>query len=694
MYKHSSKAAILSIAALCCATATEAQQWLLDSPGKILSMKVSQSTSDGLAFSVTYEKGIIAEASSIGLTMADATVVGGQNVIESKADKHEGVMTTKLGEWSEHADDYTTLTLKCQQNSDKMDVELRVYDEGFAWRYTINRSSSVNISCDNAALKIKKKLTYWSEKGAESGYVEQTSSSTFTTLCPMFASDGNFSISVGEAGNNAIASQASLSVESGTVRFKQTASTSMSKMTTPWRVVMIGKTQATLQNAKYIMRSLNEETTDEGDWIVPGKVLRSLEEGTNDFHTDSVKNVIDFAERIGCKYVLLDAGWYGLGYSQEKNRLSVPTEPRPTLDIAEVIEHAKSKEMGILLYVNKVAWDNYSIENTLDTYSSWGAKGVKMGFVDGLTQSGMKTVYNVIEGCAAREMVVNVHDNYRPTGTERTWPNLLTVEGVRGDEHNPDAAHAMRLPFSRYMCGPADFTFVFRRPGDTTNRLRTRGQQLGLLVAFFSPLQHVLWYGRPFNYVGKEDQLEFIRRVPTTWDETVPLLGKFGEYVVTARRSGEKWYVGYATNSARTINVTLSFLTSGKKYDITTFEDDGKEGIKSRKMSGVTSTSQVSFDLLASGGAAAIIETASGDSSIHDIVESKNINIYSRDGKIEVSATGMATIGEVRVYSLSGIKLSAVNSNGSHATTSAPRGIVVVEVDSSEGTISRKVAVR
>ena len=188
--------------------------------------------------------------------------------------------------------------------------------------------------------------------------------------------------------------------------------------------------------------------------------------------------------------------------------------------------------------------------------------------------------------------------------------------------------------------------------------------------------------------------MEFIRRVPTTWDETVPVMGKFGEYVVTARRSGDKWYVGLATNSARTINVSLDFLTSGKKYDITTYEDDGKEGIKSKKMSGVTSASLVAFDLLASGGAAAIIETASGDSSIHDIIESKNINIYSRDGKIEVSATGMATIGEVRVYCLSGIKLSAVNSDGRHAATSAPRGIVVVEVDSSEGTISRKVAVK
>lgn len=603
-------------------------------------------------------------------------------------------MTTKLGEWSEHADDYTTLTIKSQQNSDKMDVEFRVYDEGFAWRYTISRNVAINMSSDNAALKIKKQLTYWSEKGAESEYVKQTSSSNFTTICPMFATDGNFSISIGEAGNSAMASQANLSVEGGTIRYKQTASTSMSKMTTPWRVVMIGKTQATLQNAKYIMRSLNEETRDDAEWIAPGKVLRSLEGGTNDFHTDSVKNVIDFANRIGCKYVLLDAGWYGLGYAQEKNRLSVPTEPRPTLDMTEIIEHAESKEMGIILYVNKVAWDNYSIEKTLDTYSSWGAKGVKMGFVDGLTQSGMKTVYNVIEGCAAREMIVNVHDNYRPTGTERTWPNLLTVEGIRGDEHNPNAEHAMRLPFGRYMCGPADFTFVFSRPGDATNRLRTRGQQLGLLVAFFSPLQHVLWYGRPFNYIGKEDQLDFIRHVPTTWDETVPLMGRFGEYVVTARRSGDKWYVGLATNAARTIRVSLDFLTSGEKYDITTFEDDGKEGIRRKKMGGVTAASNVAFDLIASGGAAAIIEPASGDSSIQDLTDCKGVTMYSHNRRIEIDATGAATIYAVRIYSLSGIKLSEVRGGGNHVTASAPRGIVIVEVDHSEGTTSKKMTVK
>lgn len=224
-----------------------------------------------------------------------------------------------------------------------------------------------------------------------------------------------------------------------------------------------------------------------------------------------------------------------------------------------------------------------------------------MGFVDGLSQNGMKVVYNVIEGCAARETVVNVHDNYRPTGTERSYPNLLTVEGIRGDEHNPDAQHATRLPFSRFLSGPADFTFVFRRPGETTNRNRTRAQQLGLLVVYFSPLQHVLWYGKPFQYADREDQLEFIKRVPTTWDESIALNGKFGEYVTTARRSGDTWFVGTATKNARTMPINLNFLDHATTYNVTTFEDDGNEGITKKNTLNITSANQLTFNLLASG---------------------------------------------------------------------------------------------
>lgn len=574
--------------------------WTVASPGGDVVLSVS--LQGGLTFSASYGGVEVAEAGPMGLSLSGGKMLRGDELGGVRTARRRGVMRTSLGEWAEHADCYDELVVDLKQGDETLSVEFRAYDEGFAYRYVAKRAGGVSVSADLAQLTMRRPLTYWSETGTESGYAERASGASFTTLAPMFATAKDLSAVVGEAGNQAVASQMSMKVNGGAVTFVQQAQTAADSLVMPWRVVMLAKTQVGLLRANYIMRSLCPETEADVAWVRPGKVLRSLETGTDEFHTDSVLRAIDFAKSIGCRHVLLDAGWYGLGYSQEKNRNSVPTRPRPTLDIARVVDHGRKNDVGILLYVNKVAWDNYNIDNTLDTYASWGVAGVKMGFVDGVTQQGMETVYEVVRGCADRQMVVNVHDNYRPTGTERTLPNLLTVEGVRGDENNPDAAHACRLPFARFMCGPADFTFVFRRPGDTTNRRRTRGQQLGLMVAYFSPLQHVLWYGRAWQYAGKEDQLEFIRLCPTVWDETVPLKGEFGKYVAVARRRGDAWYVGVATDEARSLRIPLDFLPAGRTFDVTTYEDDGAEGIRRSAMSGVVNSSVLNFNLLQSGG--------------------------------------------------------------------------------------------
>lgn len=360
------------------------------------------------------------------------------------------------------------------------------------------------------------------------------------------------------------------------------------------------------------------------------------------------------------------------------------------------MDHGRKNDVGILLYVNKVAWDNYNVDNTLDTYASWGAAGVKMGFVDGVTQQGMETVYKVVRGCANRQMVVNVHDNYRPTGTERTLPNLLTVEGVRGDENNPDAAHACRLPFARFMCGPADFTFVFRRPGDATNRRRTRGQQLGLMVAYFSPLQHVLWYGRAWQYAGKEDQLEFIRLCPTVWDETVPLKGEFGKYVAVARRRGDTWYVGAATDEARSLRIQLDFLPAGQTFDVTAYEDDGAEGIRRSVMGGAINTSELNFNMLKSGGAAAVIAPERGDSALPSIPAAPRVDISSADGKVVVRATD-SPLHCVRLYSLSGRLVAEERASDAHCVSVSAaglRGVGVVEVESGEETTTARILLK
>lgn len=678
---------LLSLPLVCAAESLPAT---VESPGKALNLTVSPSSDGGLAFSVAYRGREVTSSAQMGFTLASGESHTGRTVEEVKAETHNGTMTSSLGEWAQHADNYQALTVRLRQGGNTLWVDFRAYDEGFAYRYRGSLAAADRLTADLANLKLPGGLTCYTESGAESGYTAVSSSSTFSSLCPLLATSGSLSICVAEAGNEAIASQAKLSARGGLLTFVQSTSFSSKSIITPWRVMMMGRSPVELMDAKYIMRSLCPETTDDTEWIKPGKVFRSLEAGTNDFHTDSVMAAIDFAHKTGFSYVLLDAGWYGLGYSEERNPGSVPTRPRPTLDIEEVMSHAKDKDIGILLYVNRVGWVNYDIENTLDTYASWGASGVKMGFVDGLSQSGMSVVYRVISEAAKRRMVVNVHDNYRPTGTERTLPNLLTVEGIRGDEHNPTADHAMRLPFSRFMCGPADFTFVFNRPGTETNRKRTRGQQLGLMVIFFSPLQHVLWYGKHWQYEGKESQLEFISKVPTVWDETRPLAGEVGEYVTMARRKGDTWYVGAATNAARSLRLRLDFLESGKKYDVTTYEDDRQEGICRTVRTCTGQKAELELDLLAAGGAAAIITPSSGDTALPELTTRDHIDMRRDGGHIIISSTSAALV-RARAFTLGGVLAAEAEASGGTVTLAVGslRGLLIVEVERADGRKSR-----
>jgi len=165
-------------------------------------------------------------------------------------------------------------------------------------------------------------------------------------------------------------------------------------------------------------------------------------------------------------------------------------------------------------------------------------------------------------------MLVDIHDSYRPTGLSRTYPNLLTQEGIRGNEHMPTARHNVTLPYTRCIAGPADYTYCIY-----DQRLQnTRAHQFAMAVAIFSPLQFVWWYDRPAQY-GGEPEFEFFERLPTVWSETRVLEGAIGEYAIVARRAGAEWYVGCLTNEApRTLRLPLDFLGEGE-YTAARFAD-------------------------------------------------------------------------------------------------------------------------
>jgi hypothetical protein len=199
--------------------------------------------------------------------------------------------------------------------------------------------------------------------------------------------------------------------------------------------------------------------------------------------------------------------------------------------------------------------------------------------------------------------MVNVHDDWRPTGEQRTWPNLMTAEGIRGNEEMPDATHNTVLPFTRYIAGPADYTICYYDKRIKT----THAHQLALAVIYYSPLQTLYWYDNP-AMSNNEPELELWDNIPTTWDETKVIQGEPGKYITTARRKCDDWFVGTITNDdARTLKLSFEFLQKGKKYRATFYSDDSTMTTKTKvrvSQKIIDASTVTDMHLLPSGGEA------------------------------------------------------------------------------------------
>ncbi|MBX2922510.1 MAG: glycoside hydrolase family 97 catalytic domain-containing protein [Chitinophagaceae bacterium] len=364
---------------------------------------------------------------------------------------------------------------------------------------------------------------------------------------------------------------------------------------TPWRVIMAAERPVDLINNNHIILNLNPENKiKDVSWIKPGKVIRS------GLSQAEARDCIDFAEQRGLQYVHLDAGWYGPEMSMSSDATKV--RPDKDIDFPALTKYAAEKGIGIFVYVNQRALYQ-QLDSLLPVLKKWGIKGIKFGFVQIGNQQWSTWLHNAVKKCADYGMLVDIHDEYRPTGFSRTYPNLLTQEGIRGNEEMPDATHNTILPFTRFIAGAGDYTICYYN-----NRIKTtHAHQLALAAIYYSPLQFLYWYDNPTMYNG-EPEIEFFDNVKTVWDDTKALDGAVGEFVTVARRSGEDWFVGSITNNeARTVAVDLSFLPPGKKYEAKIYSDDDKINTKTKvrvDKKVVTSGTKLNVELKASGGQA------------------------------------------------------------------------------------------
>ncbi|HYK38512.1 MAG TPA: glycoside hydrolase family 97 protein [Candidatus Eremiobacteraceae bacterium] len=344
--------------------------------------------------------------------------------------------------------------------------------------------------------------------------------------------------------------------------------------TFPWRALGIAEHDKDLISNSLIWLLEKPSMLSDTSWIKPGKVAWDWWNANNvygvDFragiNTQTYKYYIDFAAKNHLDYIILDEGWYKLG-----NVLEVV----PEINMEELTSYAKQKNVGVILWVIWKSLDDQMIP-ALDQYAKWGIKGIKVDFMQRNDQKLLNFYYKLTSECAKRHMLVDYHGAQRGASLTRTWPNLISNEGVRGMEWSKwsaetDPPHNVTLPFTRMFLGPMDYTPgamlnaqktmfapIFARP----MALGTRCQQLAMYVVFESPLQ--MLSDTPSNYEREPESLEFLRAVPSTWDETIPLDGKISEYVVVARRNGKEWYAGAMSNwDARDLEIDFSFLPEG-----------------------------------------------------------------------------------------------------------------------------------
>jgi alpha-glucosidase len=372
---------------------------------------------------------------------------------------------------------------------------------------------------------------------------------------------------------------------------------------TPWRVILVSDDSIKLIEKAGLIQSLSTPNRlGDVSWIRPGRAFRIRKP----YSTERALACVDFAARHRLEFVEFDAHWYGDGTDPSDATVAIPE-----LDLPRIIAAAKAKGIGMILYVDRVPAMR-QLADIVRTYRDWGVAAIKFGFVWEGRQEDTDFIYDLLKTCGDHGLMVNLHDNLRPAGLERTLPNYIALEGVRGNEQFPTARHNVTLPFTRGLAGPIDYTICYAHERNQT----TNAHQLAMAAVYYNPLTFLYWYDEPAKYDrGSWPELDWFDQCPTTWDETQALSGAIGEHIVVARRHGKRWFLGAMTNEEdRELTVPLAFLGAGKWR--ATIYADGLPGSVARETPVVIRTLEVASDhrlhvvLAPSGGQAVLFEPA------------------------------------------------------------------------------------
>lgn len=657
MPDHVRTARLLTLtAALAASTGAWADTVVVKSPD---GRNVVSIDSDKLTYAVSRDGKTIIDASPLGLKLDIATIGAGAKLTGRAQTSVKDSYDIVVGKARSAPDHYNQSDLAFAAAGKPLDFHLlvRAYDNGVAFRYTVPEQAGVG------EIKVKSELTQFNFArdydcwGANMGRFDTSFEGEYDQgkaskmrnfhnyisplVCKTGAGQTTFAIAEsdvkdypgfflsgrGDAGLGVMVTLPPRFDNNRDFRSRKSISASV-RMTgqgfrTPWRVVMLGDAPGDLAASSLIPTLAAPSQIKDTSWIKPTKTSWdwwndwAVDVPNAGINTATYKAFIDFSKEMKLEDILIDEGW-SVGSDIEPNTQADVTKGKPEMDMPALLQYAKSKGVGVWLWLQWHQLDQ-QMDAAFKQYEAWGIKGIKVDFMNRNDQEMVDWYHKVLEKAASHHLMVNLHGAYPPNGLNRTWPNFITQEGVLGAENNKwsariTATHNVTLPFTRMILGPMDYTpggFRNAKPADFTSRnhepmvMTTRGQAVAMYVVYDSPFQMVS--DAPAAY-RNADGAEFIQSVPTSWDETRILAGDIGQYIVSARRKGDTWYIGAMTNEeGRTLKVPLSFLGKGA-YNAHTLQDGADVNHLTAGDSKVSATQSLTLKLAPSGGAVAVIK--------------------------------------------------------------------------------------
>lgn len=561
---------------------------------------------EGLNYSVNWKGKLLIDKSALGFQLADGQefpkCLDINKVVKSSSNK---TWKPIYGEQASYTDNYNEKLIRfscSESDAVKFALRVRAYNEGLAFRYEFEQENDLKVASELTEFSFVTNPSVWASSRAQSAIEKQKLSDlSYVAERPLLAevSDSVF-VALGEAGlvdfarmkfekSNSLPNTLQAALETGhsdseEKSVKHTVTIPANGYNTPWRYIMSAETPAQILQNNYLLLNLNEENKIANtSFIKPGKVIREVT-----LTTQGGLACVDFAEKHNLQFVEFDAGWYGNEYDDASDATTITVDPNRSpgpLDLKYVIDYAKSKDIGVILYVNRRALEK-QLDEVLSLLKSWGVAGIKYGFVNVGSQDWTDWLHDAVRKAAAHGLMIDIHDEYRPTGYSRTFPNLMTQEGIRGDEESTPNDMVLNTVFTRMIAGAGDQTNCYF--AERVLEMGSHASQMAKTICIYSPWQFLYWYDRPQGSPIKKGgaggaegaipeiaDLAFYDQLPTVWDKTEVIDGYPGELAVIARKRNNKWYLGAITGTKQhKLSLKLDFLDKGQTYKAMIYCDD------------------------------------------------------------------------------------------------------------------------